>query len=367
MSGLLYRLGRWAAVHPWRTISAWVLVAVAVAGLAGTFGGTPQDDYDVPGARAQVGIDQLRDHLPGAGNAGARVVVHDRDGAAPTDADLATLTSRLQRMPHVVQVMPPVRSADGDTALVTLSYDAPVTDPDLMANLAPLDDAVAPLRDRGLQVELGGDVPESAAAPMEGRGELVGIVVALVVLVLTLGSVVGAGLPIGTALVGLGIGSAGITLLAAATDVSTAAPMVATMVGLGVGIDYALLLLTRHTEYLAQGQSVPDAAGRATATAGRSVVFAASTVLVSLMGLRLAGLPVFSSFGFATAIVVLCVMAASLTLVPALSRLAGRRLLGCCRAGPAAVAPRPRAPRSPPAGRRESPRGLWSGPPSHRS
>jgi RND superfamily putative drug exporter len=327
MSGLLYRLGRWAAVHPWRTISAWVIVAAAVAGLAGTFGGTPQDDYDVPGARAQVGIDQLRDHLPGAGNAGARVVVHDRDGGAPSDAELATLTSRLQRMPHVVQVMPPVRSADGDTALVTLTYDAPVTHPDLMENLAPLDDAVAPLRDRGLQVELGGDVPESAAAPMEGRGELVGIVVALVVLVLTLGSVVGAGLPIGTALVGLGIGSAGITLLAAATDVSTAAPMVATMVGLGVGIDYALLLLTRHAEYLAQGHSVPDAAGRATATAGRSVVFAASTVLVSLMGLRLAGLPVFSSFGFATAIVVLCVMAASLTLVPALSRLAGRRLL----------------------------------------
>ena len=170
-------------------------------------------------------------------------------------------------------------------------------------------------------------MPESAAAPMEGRGELVGIVVALLVLVLTLGSVVGAGLPIGTALVGLGIGSAGITLLAAATDVSTAAPMVATMVGLGVGIDYALLLLTRHAEYLAQGMSIPEAAGRATATAGRSVVFAASTVLVSLMGLRLAGLPVFSSFGFATAIVVLCVMAASLTLVPALSRLAGRRLL----------------------------------------
>ena len=196
-----------------------------------------------------------------------------------------------------------------------------------MGKLAPIEAAVAPLRATGVQVELGGELPESAAAPMEGRGELIGIVAALVILVFAFGSVVSAGLPIGTALVGLGVGSAGITLLAAATDVSTAAPMVATMVGLGVGIDYALLLVTRHAEYLAQGFSVTESAGRAAATAGRSVVFAASTVLVSLMGLRLAGLPVYSSFGFSTGIAVVSVMAASLTLVPVLCRFAGRRLL----------------------------------------
>ena len=327
MTRTLYRLGRSAAAHPWRTISAWVLIVLAIAGLAATIGGTPQDDYNVPGARAQVGIDQLRAHLPGAGNTAARVVVHDRSGGRPTDAVLADLSARLQAMPHVVQVFPAQRSTDGDTAVVNVSYDAPVTDPDLMGNLAPLDAAVAPLRATGLQVELGGEVPESAAAPMEGRGEIIGIVAALVILVFAFGSVVSAGLPIGTALVGLGVGSAGITLLAAVMDVSTAAPMVATMVGLGVGIDYALLLVTRHAEYLAQGFSVTESAGRAAATAGRSVVFAASTVLVSLMGLRLAGLPVYSSFGFSTAIAVLCVMAASLTLVPVLCRFAGRRLL----------------------------------------
>jgi RND superfamily putative drug exporter len=327
MTRTLYRLGRGAAAHPWRTISAWVLIALAVAGLAATLGGTPQDDYNVPGARAQVGIDQLRAHLPGAGNTAARVVVHDRSGGRPTDAALADLAERLQAMPHVVQVFPAQRSADGDTAVVNVSYDAPVTDPDLMGNLEPLDSAVAPLRATGLQVELGGEMPESAAAPMEGRGEIIGVVAALVILVFAFGSVVSAGLPIGTALVGLGVGSAGITLLAAVMDVSTAAPMVATMVGLGVGIDYALLLVTRHAEYLAQGFSVTESAGRAAATAGRSVVFAASTVLVSLMGLRLAGLPVYSSFGFSTGIAVLGVMAASLTLVPVLCRFAGRRLL----------------------------------------
>ena len=324
---LLYRLGHGAAAHPWRTLSAWVVLVLVVVGLAATFGGTPQDDYNVPGARSQVGIDQLRAHLPGAGNTAARVVVHDRTGGRPADSALAELTTRLQAMPHVVQVFPAQRSADGDTAVINVSYDAPVTDPDLMANLDPLEAAVAPLRATGLEVELGGELPESAAASMAGRGEIIGIVAALVILVFAFGSVVSAGLPIGTALVGLGVGSAGITLLAAATDVSTAAPMVATMVGLGVGIDYALLLVTRHAEYLAQGFSVTESAGRAAATAGRSVVFAASTVLVSLMGLRLAGLPVYSSFGFSTGIAVLSVMAASLTLVPVLCRFAGRRLL----------------------------------------
>ncbi|GAB3441735.1 MMPL family transporter [Phycicoccus ginsengisoli] len=327
MSRFLFRLGRGAAAHPWRTISAWVLLAGLVAGLAGAVGGTPQDDYDVPGARAQVGIDQLRAHLPAAGNAAARVVVHDRDAIPVTAAALDTLTSRLASMPHVVLVEPAQRSADGDTAVVTVHYGVPVTDSDLMGNLAPLDAAVAPLRSSGLQVELGGDVPESAAAPMAGRGELIGVLAALVVLVLAFGSVVSAGLPIATALVGLGVGSAGVTLLAAVTDVSTAAPMVATMVGLGVGIDYALLLLTRHAEFVAAGVPVVEAAGRAAATAGRSVVFAASTVLVSLLGLRLAGLPVYSSFGFATAIAVVSVAAASLTLVPVLCRFAGQRVL----------------------------------------
>jgi len=145
--------------------------------------------------------------------------------------------------------------------------------------------------------------------------------------VLAFGSVVGAGLPIGTALVGLGVGSGGLAILAGTMDVSTSAPTVATMVGLGVGIDYALLLVTRHVEYLRLGLDVPEAAGRAMATSGRSVVFAATTVLVSLMGLRLAGLSTYSTFGFATAIAVVAVLAASLTLVPVFSRFAGRRLL----------------------------------------
>jgi RND superfamily putative drug exporter len=327
MSRLLHRLGRSTAAHPWRTIFAWVLIAVGVYALAGSVGGTTQDNWDIPGARAQVGIDQLREHTPGAGNASARVVVHTRDGSPVDAAVTAPLTERLQQMPHAVSVTDPRLSADRDTALLTVEYDVPVTNHDLYENLAPLNKAVGPTRDAGIQVELGGDLPDTAAAPMRGTGELIGIVAALLILVLAFGSVVGAGLPIASAVIGLAVGSAGITLLAATMDVSTTAPMVATMVGLGVGIDYALLLVTRFAEYLHSGHDKVEAAGRAVATAGRSVVFASATVLVSLLGLKLAGLPTFDAFGYATAIAVVGVASAALTLVPALCGLAGRRLL----------------------------------------
>ncbi|QNN52951.1 MMPL family transporter [Nocardioides mesophilus] len=326
MSRFLYRLGGAAAGHPWRTVCAWVLLTLGVLAASTTFGGTPQDDYDVPGARAQVGIEMLREHDPALAGTSAQVLVHADRGTVRPDV-LATLRTGLTALDHVAAVPAPRLSGDGDTALFTVLYDVPVTDPDLMGDMSPLERAASPAEQAGYRVELGGDLPSHAAAPMDGRGELIGVVVALALLVLVFGSVVAAGLPVVIALTGLAVGSAGIGLLAAVMDVSTAAPTVASMVGLGVGIDYALLLITRHVEFLGAGHPVRESAARATATAGRSVVFASATVLVSLLGLRLAGLPVYSSFGFATAIGVLSVMAAAITLVPALAGLAGTRLL----------------------------------------
>jgi RND superfamily putative drug exporter len=268
----------------------------------------------------------LRDHMPGAGNANARVVVHADEGT-PSAGDLTALAERLADMDHAVSVSAPTFSADRDTAVLVVGYDVPVTDPDLMGKIGPLEDAIEPTQEAGYQVELNGMVPENAAAPMKGYGELIGVVAALLILVIAFGSVVSAGLPVAVALVGLAVGSGGLALLAGLMDVSTAAPTVATMVGLGVGIDYALLLVSRHAEYLRRGLPVTEAAGQAVATAGRAVLFAALTVLVSLMGLRLAGLSTYSSFGFATAISVVLVAAAALTLVPVLARIAGHRVL----------------------------------------
>lgn len=329
MTRMLHRLGQGAAAHPWRTLALWLVVVVAATTLSSLFGGAFHDDYDIPDAEAQDGIEQVRDHFPAtaAAGAGAQVVIHG-DGQLPA-ADLTALEDRLRGMDHVVDLSAPRMSEDGDTALYAVTYDVPVTDEDFAGKhpLRPLEDAVEPTRDAGLQVELGGELPNNVAEPLGGVGELVGVVTALLLLVLVFGSVVGAGLPVAVALTGLGVGSAGVALLAATMDVSTAAPTIATMVGLGVGIDYALLLVSRHVEFLREGLSPVEAAGRASATAGRSVLFASATVLVSLMGLRLAGLPVYSSFGFATGIAVVAVMATALTLVPALAGLAKHRLL----------------------------------------
>ena len=327
MTRRLHALGGWAAAHPWRTGGVWLAaLAVAFALVAG-FGGTPHDDYDVPGLPAQAGTDLLREQFPAASGAADRVVVHDRGGEAVDPAAVEALRGRLADMPHVSGVWPARTSTDGATVLLDVRYDVPVTDPDLMGELGALETAVAPTEAAGLQVELGGDVPDSATLEIGGTGELVGITVALALLVLTFGSVLAAGVPILVAMLGLTVGSAGVLLLAAVTDVSTSAPTVATMVGLGVGIDYALLLVSRHVEFLQDGYDVRPAAARATATAGRSVVFAAATVLVSLMGLRLAGLSTYSTFGYATALAVVAVAAAALTLVPSALGLAGHRVL----------------------------------------
>ncbi len=325
MNRMLYRLGHAAAAHPWRAIATWLLLVVALLGAGSAVGGQTQENWDVPGARASEGVELLREHVPGAGNAYARVVVHDEATLARTD--LAALSTRLRALDHVATVSDPQLSEDGDTALLQVGYDVPVTHQDIFEDVAPLQGAIEPLQDAGLQVELSGALPDTAAAPMRGYGELIGIVSALLILILAFGSVVAAGLPITVAVGGLVAGSGGLTLLAAVMDVSPSAPMVATMVGLGVGIDYALLLVVRYTEYVTDGFDAPQAAGRAMATAGRSVVFAASTVLVSLLGLRLANLPTYSAFGYATAIAVLCVMVSALVLVPALCRLAGRKVL----------------------------------------
>jgi RND superfamily putative drug exporter len=320
---LLDRIGLATARHPWRTIAAWLVAVIALGGLASAFGGELRQNWNVPGTPAQAGLEQLRAHFPDAGGSSAQVVIH-ADGkldASVVDA----VVRRLASVDHVDHVRPRTSRA-GDTALLYVRYDVPTTDPDLIGDLTPLEAASGPATAAGYQVAYGGELPGTATS-IGGQAELIGILVALAVLVFAFGSVVAAGLPIAVAVGGLVAGSSGVLLLAATMDVSPDAPTVATMVGLGVGIDYALLVVTRHVAGLRAGQSPVDAATRAMATAGRSVVKAGVTVLVSLLGLRLSGLPTFDAFGLATAVAVLCVMTAALTLVPALCVLAGHRLL----------------------------------------
>ncbi|MBC2639695.1 MULTISPECIES: MMPL family transporter [unclassified Rhodococcus (in: high G+C Gram-positive bacteria)] len=326
MSSLLARLGAAAATHPWRVIATWATLLVLVFAAASAFGGTNHDDYNVPGLPSQQGTNLLSDRFPEMSGADARVVVHSEDG--PLDpAVLAGLGSRLGEVNGVSSVSPPRLSQDSDTAVISLNYRIPVTDFHGSEGVDALDAAVADTRAGGLRVELGGQVPENISTP-SGTAEAVGMILALVILVFAFGSVVAAGLPLAVALVGVGIGSGLITIMAGFTSISTIAPTIATMVGIGVGIDYALLLVTRYTEGLRSGMPVRDAVAAANSTAGASVVFAGTTVLVSLFGLRLSGLPMYASFGYATFAMVGIVMLTSVTLVPALCGLAGRRVLG---------------------------------------
>jgi RND superfamily putative drug exporter len=324
MSKFLGRLGGAAAAHPWRTIGAWLIALVAFTALSVGFGGTPHDDYNIPGTQSQAGTEFLRAKFPEMSGADARVVVHADRALDP--AALEALRGRLAAMPGAGVVAPPRMSADGDTALIAVQYDIPVTDFRGTEGVDALRAAAEPLTREGVQVEFGGQVAENISAP-SGTAEGVGILAALLILVLALGSIVAAGLPLVVAIAGLGVASAIVALMERVTDISGTAPTIATMVGLGVGIDYALLLVARHVEGLRAGLTPRAAAERANATAGASVVVAGLTVLVSLFGLRLSTLPVYSSFGYATFAAVTAVMAAALTLVPALCGLAGRRVL----------------------------------------
>ncbi|HEY8482050.1 MAG TPA: MMPL family transporter, partial [Spirillospora sp.] len=325
MSRLLYRLGKAAALRPWRFIGVWVVVVAAAAGLAGVAGGALHDDYTLKGTGSQQATDLLRERFPALSGADARVVVHARSGTVDRAA-LDAAAAKLRTLPHVSAVDPPRPSPDGTTALMTVRYSLPVTDLAPGETLDRLRSATRDLEESGHQVEFGGQVPENVTAP-GGTAEAIGVGAALVILLLAFGSVTAAGLPLAVALAGLGAGVSGITLLAAVTDVATTAPTLATMVGLGVGIDYALLVLTRHREGMAQGLDVPESVARANATAGQSVIFAGFTVLLALCGLVLSRMPVFMTMGFTTGLVVTATMLSAVTLLPAVLGLAGRRVL----------------------------------------
>ena len=177
--------------------------------------------------------------------------------------------------------------------------------------------------DSDLQIELGGELLFAFDEPESGVGEMVGVLIAVVILLLAFGSVIAMGLPIGIALFGLALGVSSMSLVTYVVDIPSWAPQIAAMVGLGVGIDYALFLVTRHREFLAQGITVVEAAGRAVATAGQAVIFAGGTVVIAILGLGLAGVPFMTAAGVATSLIVLLMVLAAVTLLPAFLGLAG--------------------------------------------
>ncbi|MEV7520732.1 MMPL family transporter [Streptomyces sp. NPDC091371] len=353
LSKALLRLGASAARHPWRVIAAWLIAATLAVLAAVAFGGRTADSMTAPGLDSQRAAELIERAGTGQEGMTAQVVVTPLDdGATFFDDDgartaLTRLRAEVQRLPHVLGTSDPAAaldaggdtavrgglvSADGRIAVVRVQY------PDQSRLSAEDLDALVDLGDRlraelPLRIEMGGSLFYAFSDPDGGASELIGLLAAAAILFLAFGSLVAAALPIGMAVFGLTIGVATMTVLAGVTDVPTFVPVLGSMVGLGVGIDYALFVLARHREYLARGLDPQAAAGRAVATAGRPVVFAGGTVVVSILGLAVANVPFMTVGGVAVSIVVLTMVLASVTLLPAFLGAAGPRLARAGRIG----------------------------------
>jgi putative drug exporter of the RND superfamily len=331
LSRVLYRSGRFAARRPWTVIAVWLVTFVLVAGASSAFGQKLEDSFGAPGLDSQKATDLLS--AAGSDQAGltAQIVVTPIDDEATFLERSATRVALMQvraeaaDLPNALAATEPAMSPDGRVAVIRVQY--PVLEELSRVDLENLKDFAADARAAyPLRIELGGDLFFAFEEPPGGVGELIGVLAAVIILLVAFGSLIAMGLPIGVALIGLGLGISSMSLLAYVADIPTWIAAIGSMVGLGVGIDYALFLLTRHREYLAQGMDVPEAAGRAAATAGRAVVFAGGTVVIAILGLSAAGIPFVTAAGVGIAVIVLIMVLASLTLLPAFLGLAGRRI-----------------------------------------
>ena len=341
MSHALNRLGRFAARRPWRVIGAWLCVAALVIAASGAFGRELEDSVEVPGLDSQRAGEVLSG--AGSGRAGltAQLVLTPRDGAATfrdsaeARAALSELRAEAASLPSVIGAgaSDTTLSPDGRVALVRLRY--PVIEDLEASDLKALKSFGSEAAAAGspLRIEMGGDLFFAFEEPQMGPGELIGLVAAVVILLVAFGSLIAMGLPIGMAIFGLALGISSMSLITYLIAVPSWVPQLGSMIGLGVGIDYALFIVTRHREHLGLGMSVEESAGRAVATAGQAVIFAGGTVVIAILGLAVAGIPFLTAAGVAIAVMVLIVVAASVTLLPALLGLAGPRINGLRRRG----------------------------------
>jgi len=329
MSSFLHRLGRGCARHPFRVFALWLVAAVAIFGLKASVGGSTRDNYRVPGVESQRANDLLQQRFRVQSGASGDIVFHTHSGSVTDPAHAAAIRASLAQLAKGTDVTAvsnpfdpsrPGISRDRATAYATVNYSNRVL---TSVNTDEASAAADVARHGGVQAELTGTIAQNQKA--NGR-EGIGLAVAVIVLLLAFGSVIAMGIPIGTALAGLAIGLGGVGILAGLVDVPSVSPTLAKMIGLGVGIDYALFIVTRHRENLHEGLAPVDTAGHAIATAGQSVLFAGTTVVVAIAGLVMAGLPAVTTMGFSAAICVVAAMAVAVTLLPALLGLIGTRI-----------------------------------------
>jgi len=325
-TGRLGSLGAWCARH-WLTVLAlWIALLVAAVAGSDALGGVYSDTLTIPGSAAQHGLDVLRAYDAKAGGQGGEVVFVDRAGVAAQRTALEQARTNLEHLPHVLSVSDPLGagavSRSGTTAYASINFN---TNPQGLGSsyVGEVNAAVAVARRAGAAVSYGGALGQAAAPKAnDAASELIGIAVALAVLLIGFGSALGALLPLAGAIVGVFAGLGLLGALAAAISFGTSAPTLATMIGLGVGIDYALFLTTRYRQRLIEGDGVAHSIRATLDGSGRSVLIAATTVVLAMCGLYACGITFIGKLGLAAAITVAVAALAALSLGPALLGLA---------------------------------------------
>ncbi|MGW1495451.1 MMPL family transporter [Streptomyces sp. NPDC002402] len=331
MNQFTRRIGSASARRPWVTIATWAVALLLVLPLAATAGGSFVDDLVAPGSQSEEAMELLEERFPEASGGSAMAVF-----AAPEGERLErhrpaveAAVARIAGVEHVASAAGPFTagtlSPDGRIGFARITFDVPAMEVD-PKEIEALTDAIEPARGDGIVVELGGDAVFINAETETSGAEAAGLLTGLVILVVAFGTILAALVPIVLALVAVAAGLGSVMLLANALDVSTAAPTIGAMIGLGVGIDYALFIVARHRENRAAGQDNTAALSNAMGSSGAAVLFAGGTVIVAMAALGLTGLGFLTSIGLSTALVVLFAVATALTLLPALLSLLGDRV-----------------------------------------
>ena len=354
MTSLLSHIAAFAGRRPRIATLVVLLGLTAFIGGAIAAGGSFKDDFTVPGIESQKAQDLLEQRFPAQSGTQATLVFSAPDGGLDrpgAEREIGAALAEIERQPHVVSVEDPFKtpdrlSDDGRTAYATVSYDQTATALDAAAR-ERLEDATAGLPRSGVDVAMSGEPIDGAATGGFPIGEVIGLAIAVLLLIAVLRNLRAARNALGAAFAGIGLGFGALMWAAAATDVPGLAPTLAGMLGLGAGIDYALLLAARQQEELRAGRSPVEAARRANATAGHSALTAAGIVLVSISGLLVTGIPFVGRAGVAAGLVVLACAIVCVVLLPARFARAGRRMLPRRERAASAPVTATRTPRAP--------------------
>ncbi len=342
---MLYAVARFCVRHRLAVVGTWLVVTIALVAVSHRLGENTNDNLSLPGTDSQRAADTLAHSFPDQANGSSPIVLHAHSGKLTEKQYVSAVeqaAASVAKAPHVASVVSPLTpqgaaalSSDQKTGYLSVTLAVPPGELS-KEEAQEIIDAANPAKAAGLQVETGGQLGQKVSKPATESSELIGIIAAVVILTLVFGTVVAMLMPILNAVLALLSTLAIVRLLGHVTTVPTVAPTLATMIGLGVGIDYALFIVTRHFRGLKEGLGVDESIARATATSGGAVFFAGGTVTIALVSLAVAGIPLVTTMGLMAGIAVVVAVLAALTLLPAGLAVAGPHIesLRCARCAP---------------------------------